>query len=203
MFESTPPRQIRAFFTQKRIRVYQAYSGRIAAPAVQNNSFDVPGFKIGRMTWIKPSFLWMMYRAGWGLKEAEQERILAIDIPYDCFAWALMHSSLSTYHPEVHGSREAWQLEKAERPVRIQWDPERDIELNKLPYRSIQIGLSGEAARRYACEWQLQISDITPKAQEIHAKVRSGDLVTARRLLPEETPYPLTAEIAAQIGADQ
>lgn len=33
-----------------------------------------------RMTWIKPSFLWMMYRAGWGFKDKGQRRVLAIDI---------------------------------------------------------------------------------------------------------------------------
>ncbi|WP_422570328.1 DUF4291 family protein, partial [Erwinia billingiae] len=29
------------------------------------------------MTWIKPSFLWMMYRSGWGMKDPGQKRILA------------------------------------------------------------------------------------------------------------------------------
>ncbi|WP_458785448.1 DUF4291 family protein [Vallitalea sediminicola] len=25
-------------------------------------------FKLNRMTWVKPSFLWMMYRSGWAKK---------------------------------------------------------------------------------------------------------------------------------------
>ena len=48
-----------------------------------------------RMTWIKPSFLWMMYRAGWGKKDENQKRILAIDISIEGFEWALEHSLLS------------------------------------------------------------------------------------------------------------
>ncbi len=34
---------------------------------------------MNRMTWIKPNFLWMMYRSGWAVKK-NQERILAIKL---------------------------------------------------------------------------------------------------------------------------
>lgn len=70
--------QIRAVFDDHTITVYQAYSKAIALPAVANQKF-VPPFKIERMTWIKPSFLWMMYRCGWATKEG-QEHVLAIQI---------------------------------------------------------------------------------------------------------------------------
>ena len=83
-----------------------------------------------------------------------------------------------------------------------QWDPERDIQIEKLPYRSIQIGLTGEAARRYACEWDLAISDITALAHEIHALVKCGDLEAAKDRLPAEAPYPLDPETALKIGAE-
>ncbi len=43
------------------------------------------------MTWIKPSFLWMMYRCGWAAKPG-QERVLAVRITHEGFAWALTHS---------------------------------------------------------------------------------------------------------------
>jgi hypothetical protein len=73
-------RQIRAVYDEHTIRVYQAYSDEIADAALAGGTFVSPPFKIGRMTWIKPSFLWMMYRAGWGYKDAGQRRILAIRI---------------------------------------------------------------------------------------------------------------------------
>jgi hypothetical protein len=40
-----------------------------------NGTFVSPPFKRDRMTWIKPSFLRMMYRAGSGFKDEGQRRI--------------------------------------------------------------------------------------------------------------------------------
>jgi len=78
-----PVQQIRVVFDDKIITIYQAYKQEIALPALANQQFTSP-FKIDRMTWIKPSFLWMMYRAGWATKEG-QEYILAIKIKREGF----------------------------------------------------------------------------------------------------------------------
>ena len=123
--------------------VYQAYSPHIAHAAVAAGTFVAP-FKRGRMTWIKPSFLWMMYRSGWATKPGQQ-RILAISITRDGFEWALAHAALSTYEPGTYTSREAWAEHKRASPVRVQWDPDRSVALAPLSRRAIQIGLSGEA----------------------------------------------------------
>lgn len=80
-----PQHQIRALYDERTIRVYQAYSDEIADSAIAHGSFVSPPFKMDRMTWIKPSFLWMMYCAGWGFKDADQRRILAIDISHEGF----------------------------------------------------------------------------------------------------------------------
>src|SRR5262245_19372278 len=71
-----PERQIRASYTDTTIRVYQAYPEVIADTALKHGTFVSPPFSMNRMTWIKPSFLWMMYRAGWGFKDDGQRRIL-------------------------------------------------------------------------------------------------------------------------------
>ncbi|MEV0052428.1 DUF4291 family protein [Saccharopolyspora shandongensis] len=71
-------RQIRGEFDARTIVVYQAYSPAVAEPALRANRF-VPPFSFNRMTWIKPSFLWLMHRSGWAQK-AGQERILAVRI---------------------------------------------------------------------------------------------------------------------------
>jgi hypothetical protein len=84
----TTIKQIRAFYNKDSIRVYQAYNNLIADTAVKNNNFKFSPFKMERTTWIKPSFLWMMYRSGWATKE-NQDRILAIDITHEGFLWAL------------------------------------------------------------------------------------------------------------------
>lgn len=75
-------------------------------------------------------------------------------------------------------------------PARVQWDPERDLRLNPLPYRSLQLGLSGPASRAYADEWTVGIRDVTGLAREIRGLLGAGDEAAARALLPAETPYP-------------
>lgn len=187
-----PHHQIRATYRASTITVYQAYSRELGLPAVHEGRF--PGtWKRDRMTWIKPSFLWMMYRCGWGAKEG-QETVLAVEISRDGFEWALRHACLSSYVHGVHPDRAAWQVQSKRAPARVQWDPERDLRLRPLPYRSLQLGLSGEAVRRYADEWTVAIRDVTPLAHEIHGLVSGGDLDTAARLLPQERPYPVGDE---------
>ncbi|MEV6964542.1 DUF4291 domain-containing protein [Hamadaea sp. NPDC051192] len=182
----TPARQIRALHDDDTITVYQAYSPAIAEPAALSGRFG-PGFKRDRMTWIKPSFLWMMYRCGWAGK-AGQERVLAIRIRRDGFDWALANSALSSYEPGIHRDRDEWK-QSLRAPVRIQWDPERDLHLRPLPHRAIQVGLSGEAVRRFTDDWILGIDDITTQCQAIRAMIRGGGLDEARDMLPAERPY--------------
>ncbi|MFI6286455.1 DUF4291 domain-containing protein [Streptomyces sp. NPDC051018] len=140
------------------------------------------------LTWVKPSFLWMMYRCGWGLKE-NQETVLAVEITREGFDWAVRNACLSHYASDVHPDRKTWKDELRRSPVRVQWDPERDLDLRPLPYRSLQLGLSGEASRRYADEWTVSITDVTPLAHRIHALVRDGEREAAAALLPGECPY--------------
>ncbi|MEV7325491.1 DUF4291 domain-containing protein [Streptomyces sp. NPDC093970] len=191
--------RIRALHTASTITVYQAYSPEIGLPAARDGHFPA-AWKPDRMTWIKPSFTWMMYRSGWGTKEA-QETVLAVEIRRDGFDWALRHACLSSYVRGLHPDRGSWQRDLKRAPARVQWDPERDLHLQPLPYRSLQLGLSGEAARRYADEWTVTIRDVTPLAHEIHAVVRSGDLDSAARLLPQERPYPVGDAGLAHLNA--
>ncbi|MFI5793904.1 DUF4291 domain-containing protein [Streptomyces sp. NPDC051677] len=150
------------------------------------------------LTWIKPSFLWMMYRGGWGAKEG-QGTVLAVEISRDGFEWALRNACLSHHVPDLHGEQADWKRQLKRSPARVQWDPERDLRLRPLPYRSLQLGLSGEAARRYADEWTVAVRDVTPLAHEIHTLVSSGDLDSAVRLLPPERPYPIGEELLAHL----
>lgn len=179
-------RQIRAVFDDDTITVYQAYRKEIALPAVEHQKFVSP-FKMDRMTWIKPSFLWMMYRCGWAQKEG-QEHVLAIKIKREGFQWALDNSCLSHFDPQFHNSREEWKEKLTKSPVRIQWDPERDIHLDKLDYRSIQIGLSGEAVHKYVNEWIVSITDITPLCKKIHSLIFE-DIDQAFEKMPNEKTF--------------
>lgn len=122
---ATPVRQVRAVYDEETITVYQAYSHEIAAAAVEAGTFVAP-FSMTRMTWIKPSFLWMMYRCGWATKPG-QERVLAIHLSREGFEAALHQSCLSHYDPNCFTSEGSWRRQLVSSPVRIQWDPERTV----------------------------------------------------------------------------
>ncbi len=76
-------KEVFAQYNKQCIRVYQAYNPVIAKEAVALQTFG-KNFNINRMTWIKPSFLWLMYRSNWGTKK-NQEYISAIDIYQSSF----------------------------------------------------------------------------------------------------------------------
>nr|WP_234384640.1 DUF4291 family protein [Streptomyces sp. MMG1121] len=140
----------------------------------------------------------MMYRCGWGAKDG-QETVLAVEISRDGFEWALRHACLSSYVPGVHPDRAAWQRQLKRTPTRVRWDPARNLHLQPLPYRSLQLGLCGEAARRYPDDWTVAIRDVTPLAHEIQALVNNGDPDSAARLLPQERSYPVEDELLAHL----
>lgn len=193
-----PFRQIRATFTTSTVRVYQAFSSEIAIPAVERQTF-VPPFKRDRMTWIKPSFLWMMYRCGWAEKRG-QERVLAIDIRRDGFDWALEHACLSTYEPAIHSNYESWRKSLHEAPVRVQWDPERDIGGRPLANRAIQIGLAGLASQLYVDEWVSRIVDLTEVVRELARDDVNTRTSKCKQLVEAEVPYGIAPEVARRIG---
>jgi len=187
---ATPLHQIRAGYNATTIRVYQAYSDDIAHAALAHGTFQSPPFKMDRMTWIKPSFLWMMYRAGWGGKDDGQARILALDITRSGFAWALEHACLSHADPLL--GKVEWEAQKRAAPVRIQWDPERDLLSRPLAHRAIQIGLGKPAVDLFVHEWIRHIEDVTPVAHAIHALIAAEKFDAAAMMLPAERPYPAT-----------
>jgi len=196
--DKVPARQVRARFTERTITVYQAYSPAIAEPALQAGTFVAP-FKLERMTWIKPSFLWMMYRCGWAKKPA-QERVLAVSVTRAGFEWALDHACLTHYDPGIYDNEQQWTDRKINSPVRIQWDPERSLRFEPLRHRAIQVGLCGEAIHRYVDEWITGLSDVTDLAIEIGGLVAANRLDEAACRLPAERPYPLPAELEAAVG---
>lgn len=170
--KSPHDKQIRAIYNDTTIRVYQAYRAEIALPALQAQRF-VPPFKLDRMTWIKPSFNWMMYRCGYAAKPG-QEVVLAIDIRREGFDWALQNS-VPSHFLGTDFSESEWRAQLALKPVRVQWDPERDALGKALKnVRAIQIGLTGEAIRRYVQEWTVRIEDVTAIAKKARTATENG-----------------------------
>src|SRR5215208_6003535 len=93
-------RYILAHFDDQSVVVYQAYSLSIANFASSHKYFG-GDFRFNRMSWIKPSFLWMMYRSGWGTKSG-QEAILAVWLKRSAFDLILEEAVHTTFIPEIY-----------------------------------------------------------------------------------------------------
>ena len=199
--ETTPYRQIRGSFDEETITVYQAYSSEIAIPAVQQQKISAsPLFKPTRFTWIKPSWCWMMYRSGYGTKDAHQARILAIRMTHANFE-ALLREATVTGHSGPLTEEERG------RAVRVQWDPERNHKLEVLPYRSVQIGIGGAAAKMWAEHYIESIEDVTEKARKLKRVLEEDGDVGAEELIrmglvPEEAVYELSGELREVLKMD-
>src|SRR5580693_3487314 len=115
-------RHILAQFTGDTVVVYQAFAPRIGLFAARHGRFG-GDFSFTRMSWIKPGFLWMMYRSGWGTK-VDQEVTLAIWLHRHAFDNILSKAVHSHFVPEAYNSHEEWKQAVAESEVRLQWDPD-------------------------------------------------------------------------------
>ncbi|HAS44620.1 MAG TPA: DUF4291 domain-containing protein [Microscillaceae bacterium] len=190
--------EIRADYNRETITVYQAYGKNIALPAIKNQKFESP-FSFKRMTWIKPSYLWLMERSNWGQK-SNQEYILGIKISRTHWEWALSLGILTHPDQAIYASGWEWEqlFEKAR--VHIQWDPERNINGGKTQVRSIQVGIGRQLIEEYNEAWITEIVDLTPLTKKIYALRKQGKYKEAKRLLPPEKIYPLPLEIGKKIG---
>lgn len=177
---------INAIYDEHTVRVYQAYNDRIADEAIKLGTFG-NSFKLDRMTWIKPSFLWMMYRSGWATKEGQQ-RILAIDMKREGFDLIVENSVLSTFSEEIYETHANWKMCLENSEVRCQWDPERDVYGAPQERRSIQLGIKGNMVKRYISEWITNITDITDFVIDARNARKSGNF---NEKLPVEYEYPL------------
>lgn len=190
-------RHILAQFTEDTIVVYQAYRPGIASYALANQRFG-GDFSFGRMSWIKPNFLWMMYRSGWGTKEG-QEVVLALHVSRAAFDSILKSAVDSTFQTDRHISREAWKEALARSEVRLQWDPDHAPGGGPVSRRAVQLGLRGAMLRSLATEWLIRIEDVSGfVAQQRHVLSTQPDLLVT----PCERVFPLSRELAQHIGAD-
>jgi hypothetical protein len=194
----TSGRHILAQFDADSICVYQAYRPSIARFAVEHQQFG-GDFSFSRMSWIKPNFLWMMYRAGWATKEG-QEHILAVRLRRKFFDELLRMVVPSGFDSRRFATREEWQAAVASSDVRLQWDPDHDPSGKPVERRAVQLGLRGETLRRYGQKELISVEDITPFVVEQRQRLSDGfvELHT-----PEERVYyPDNNEIAVTVGIE-
>lgn len=192
-------RHILAQFDAETVVVYQAYRPEIGHFAARNGSFGGP-FSLDRMSWVKPNFLWMMYRSGWGTKP-DQEVTLAVTLQRTAFDTLLAQAVPSSSDARQYETEAAWKAAVAGSDVRLQWDPDHGPAGRPLARRAIQLGLCGATLARYAREWIVAIEDISAFVATQRQRLASGHFDELET--PREAVYPVTDELVAhRLGID-
>jgi len=172
--------------TDDMLVVYQAYNNKIADFAIENQFLGGDAFSYNRMSWIKPNFLWMMYRCGWASKE-NQERVLALWLKKSDFEEILKEAVFSSFNSACYASEEEWRNDLNKKKARLQWDPEHDPYGNKIERRAIQLGLKGALLEKFGRKQIAFIEDVTAFAKEQNLLLQ-GNLAD-NLLVPIETLY--------------
>jgi hypothetical protein len=132
------------------------------------------------MSWIKPNFLWMMYRSQWGLAKG-QEVILAVRLKRTFFDSLLAQAVSSTFDSSSFASHDRWVDAVAHSDVRRQWDPDHLPNGEKCERRAVQLGLRRTALEAYGKREVVEIIDLsafTAEQRDNVADWRSGKLIT-------------------------
>jgi hypothetical protein len=147
----------------------------------------------------------MMYRSGYSTKDARQSHILALKMTHKNFRNLLGEAVV------CHGA--TLTKEERERPVRVQWDPERGPGLELLKHRSIQIGIGEKLSRKWAEEWIESIEDVTERALELKnlkeeldekgEMMLEEELLRERGLLPLEREYEVSEHLRKILQMDE
>lgn len=149
------------------------------------------------MSWIKPNFLWMMYRSGWGTKEG-QEVVLAVTLPRTLFDEMLAVAIPSTFTSALFPDQESWKKAVEASNVRLQWDTDHRPTGAAEERRAIQLGLRGDMLRRYGRDDVVAIEDISEFVAEQRAMaLRKSDEL----MIPsEDVYYPQREDAWRSIG---
>ena len=190
-------RLILAHFDEQTIIVYQAYCPATGVFATRNGFFG-EGFSYNRMSWIKPNFLWMMYRSNWGRSQG-QEVVLAVRLKRTFFDSLLELAVPSSFDLTGFECHEAWKAAVEGSDVRLQWDPDHRPNGTKEERRAIQLGLRGAILDAYGKREIVEIIDMSKfvaSQRENAVFDRFDQLMT-----PVERPYrPMREEVALRIG---
>ncbi len=189
-------RHILAQHDDETIIVYQAFSREIGGFAVAHGFFG-GAFSLERMSWVKPNFLWMMYRSDWG-RSANQEVVLAVRLRRTFFDTLLAEAVPSSFDAASFPDRRAWEAAVQRSDVRLQWDPDHAPSGQRCARRAIQLGLRRDALTAYSRSEVLEIIDVSEFVAEQRADVERG---AANLLTPVERVYlPRDRSLAVRLG---
>jgi hypothetical protein len=193
----TEGRHVLAQHDAESIIVYQAFRPEIARHAVEHRALGGEGFSYSRMSWIKPNFLWIMYRSGWATKP-DQEAVLALRISRTFFDALLSRAVASTFDPDRFGSQDEWQDAVSQSSVRLQWDPDHDPRGVPQRRRAVQLGLRGDTLAQFGQREIIEVVDVSSVVAEQRQRLATDP---ASLRIPRERVYgPAGETAAANIG---
>jgi hypothetical protein len=152
----------------------------------------------------------MMYRCGYSYKDNRQTNVLALKMKREHFLKLLGHAVLTTHDPSKPNSkdRRASASADAKPEVKVQWDPERSPSMERLPYRSIQIGIPRELSQTWVEEWIVSIEDVSDRAKKLKAAVDKDPSLSVEELVkmglhPVERPFELPEDLIKLLDASE
>ena len=152
------------------------------------------------MTWIKPSFGWMLYRSGYATKH-RQESILKIKLTHQGFQEILKQAIPTSFDRDIFESERDWKRSLDNSEVRYQWDPDRDLSIRRLEHRALQLGIRGSVVKNYVNNWILGIEEVTQLARDIQNVVKSKSKHLPE--IPEEKAYQVNVEIQKTLAINR
>ncbi|CAG8650999.1 3369_t:CDS:2 [Acaulospora colombiana] len=128
--------------------------------------------------------------------------ILAIEMSLEGFASILSGCVPSSFRASSYKEERDWKAALQTSSLRLQWDPDHDLQGRKLARKAIQLGISGETlVKRYSNEWILSIEDITEFVKEQYSFVKDGKLEMV--WTPKERTFEVKDEhIRRNLGMD-
>jgi hypothetical protein len=194
-----PPagRHILAQFDADTVVVYQAYRPEIGRFTAEHGTFGV-GFSYARMSWVKPNFLWMMFRSGWGTK-ADQEVTLGLRVRRAFFDRLLAVAVPSSWDRGQYTTEDEWRRAVGGSQVRVQWDPDHHPSGAPLDRRAVQLGLRGDALESFGRGELVELLDLSDFVAGQRARLAAGGV--AALITPRERVYrPADPTVAARLG---
>lgn len=189
-------RHILAQYDDDTIIVYQAFRPSIGHYAAEHGTFG-GDFSYSRMSWIKPNFLWMMYRSGWGTKE-NQEITLALRLRREFFDALLTQAVPSSWDRDLFATEEEWARAVGRSSVRLQWDPDHHPSGAKLERRAIQLGLRGAVLEAFGRQQLVEVLNVSEFVAEQRERLSSGGV--SALVTPRERVYrPADPSVAVQL----
>lgn len=190
---------IYANYDEAGVYMYQAFKPATVKIAAELGTFG-KGFGFDRLTWIKPSFAWLLRRSKYGTKN-RMKGIAKIKIAHSAFLEILEQSIETHWNQKLYSNEDNWQKAINNSDVIHQWDPERDLVGKRLNRQSIQIGIRGEVIKKYVSDYILGVEDISELAHEIGRLKKSG--ANTFPSLEEEKVYEISAELFLRLGCQE